>query len=60
MWNDIGQRIQRATNLQIRIEAQFAPELYVSILVAQALAASLWMLDSRRYSFLDGTTRVDM
>jgi hypothetical protein len=46
--------------LQIRIEAQFAPELYVSILVAQALAASLWMLDSRRYSFLDGTTRVDM
>jgi hypothetical protein len=26
MWNDIGQRIQRATNLQIRIEAQFAPE----------------------------------
>ena len=26
MWNDIGQRIQRAANLQIRIEAQFAPE----------------------------------
>jgi DNA-binding transcriptional LysR family regulator len=25
-WNDIGQRIQRAANLQIRIEAQFAPE----------------------------------
>ena len=26
MCNDIGQRIQRVTNLQIRIEAQFAPE----------------------------------
>jgi hypothetical protein len=26
MWNDIGQRIQRAANLQIRIKAQFAPE----------------------------------
>jgi acetyl esterase/lipase len=26
MWNDMGQRIQRAANLQIRIEAQFAPE----------------------------------
>jgi len=26
MWNDIGQRIQRATNLRIRIGAQFAPE----------------------------------
>jgi hypothetical protein len=26
MWNDIGQRIQSAANLQIRIEAQFAPE----------------------------------
>jgi hypothetical protein len=26
MWNDIGQRIQRAANLQIRIEAQFAPK----------------------------------
>ena len=25
-WTDIGQPIQRATNLQIRIEAQFAPE----------------------------------
>jgi hypothetical protein len=26
LWNDIGQRIQRAANLRIRIEAQFAPE----------------------------------
>jgi hypothetical protein len=26
MWNDKGQRIQRSANLQIRIEAQFAPE----------------------------------
>jgi metabolite-proton symporter len=33
---------------------------YVSILVALALAASLWMPDSRRYSFLDGTARADV
>jgi hypothetical protein len=33
---------------------------YVSILVAVALAASLWMLDSRRYSFLDGTAQARM
>ena len=26
MWNDIVQRIQMAANLQIRIEARFAPE----------------------------------
>ena len=26
MWNDIAQRIQMAANLQIRIEARFAPE----------------------------------
>jgi hypothetical protein len=26
MWNRVVQRIQRAANLQIRIEAQFAPE----------------------------------
>ena len=33
---------------------------YVVILAALALAASLWMPDSRRYSFLDGTARADM
>jgi len=33
---------------------------YVSVLVALALAAALWMPDSRRYSFLDGTARADM
>jgi len=33
---------------------------YVSILVAVALAASLWMPDSRRYSFLDGTAQARM
>jgi metabolite-proton symporter len=33
---------------------------YVSVLVALALAASLCMPDSRRYSFLDGTARADM
>jgi metabolite-proton symporter len=33
---------------------------YVTILIALALAASLWMPDSRRYSFLDGTARPDM
>ena len=33
---------------------------YVSILVAVTLAASLWMPDSRRYSFLDGTAQARM
>ena len=33
---------------------------YVTILVALALAASITMPDSRRYSFLDGTARADM
>ncbi|MGD0103068.1 MAG: MFS family transporter [Rhodopila sp.] len=33
---------------------------YVSVLVALALAASVWMPDSRRYSFLDDTARPDM
>jgi metabolite-proton symporter len=33
---------------------------YVTILIALALAAALWMPDSRRYSFLDGTARPDM
>jgi hypothetical protein len=41
MWNDIGKRIQSATNLQIRIEAQFAPEL-----IREALKEAMAHLDA--------------